>query len=374
MNRIETYYLIGTLLSDDFNSKRRNFFIKSIKSPTLSWPIFIITGSNHLVLQTIYCKLVQHDLTTHIPSDVLAHLKYIYHLNYQRNSEILEQVNSINFHLGLQGIIPLYLKGVGNIIDNLYGNMAERIMHDIDFLVPDQQWEIATDILLKNGYVGIKKYEPDKKMEMKHFPTLRKQGARAPVEIHRLPVDYEFSDTFGAEEVWQNKKYVNGNFNCYVMSDSHKIIHNFIHSQLHHEGHLFANVFMRNIYDLLLLSKRENPEEVFSNMSNYHKQAASYLRIMNKGFGINEKQTHVLKYTGYRYLIRHEINLRTWLISRCTYLILRIFRAYIKLPFLAITNKKLRVSLIKRLLDINWYRQHFASYNRNFIRNSNIQV
>ena len=364
MNRIQTYYLIGNLLSADTIADRRESVIKSLESPTLSWPLFIAIGSNHLVLQTLYSKLKEQDLSEHIPVEVFEHLKYIYDLNFKRNTEILEQVKSINTLLGSEGIVPLYLKGVGNIIDGLYANMAERIMHDIDIMVPDDQWEESANILIKNGYHGIKKYEPGKRAQMKHYPTLSKPGTRAPVEIHRLPVDYKFSDTFGAEEVWQTKKPAVGNISCFVMSDRDKIVHNFIHSQLHHEGHLYAKVFLRNLYDLLLLSKRENLETVFAGMNNYHKQAASYLRIMNKGFGISNSSKHILKYTGRRYLIRHEINLRTWIISRCTYLALRIFRAYIKLPLQALSNKELRASLIKRLLNRNWYEQHINSYKR----------
>lgn len=364
MNRIQTYYLIGNLLSTDSSSNRRESIIKSFESPNLSWTLFISMGSNHLVLQTIYCKLLEHALIEYIPLEVLDHLKYIYDLNCKRNTEILEQVSDINSLLSGQGIVPLYLKGVGNIIDGLYADMAERIMHDIDLLVPDEQWEESANILMKNGYLGIKKYEPGKRTEMKHYPTLSKPGTRAPVEIHRIPVDYKFSGAFGAEEVWQHKKLVAGSINCYVMCDRHKMIHNFIHSQLHHDGHLYAKVFLRNLYDLLLLSKHENLEDVFTGMNNYHKQAASYLRIMNKGFGINNSGKHILTYTGRGYLIRHEINLRTWVFSRCTYLALKIFRAYFKLPYLALTDRKLRTSLIDRLLDWNWYRQHMNSYKR----------
>lgn len=364
MNSIQTYYLLGNLLSADFETDRRELVINSLESPNLNWPLFIAIGSNHLVLQTIYCKLLEQKLTEYIPPEVLEHLKYIHDLNYRRNTEIMEQVISINTLLNDQGIVPLYLKGVGNIIDGLYTSIAERIMYDIDFLVPEGQWKTTAQILIKNGYQGNKGYDPCKRMMLKHYPTLSKIGAKASVEIHRLPVDFIFSTTLGAKEVWQNKKLMPVDLKCYVMSDRHKIVQNFIHSQLHHGGQLYAKVFLRNLYDLFLLSKRENPEEVFEGMNNYHRQAAGYLKIMNKGFGIGESQKQKLKHAGRLYLIRHEINLRTWVVSRSSYLVLKIFRAYIKLPFLSITDKALRASLIRRLLDINWYRQHLNSYRR----------
>lgn len=238
-------------------------------------------------------------------------------------------------------------------------------MYDIDFLVQDEEWEATAEVLLSNGFQGNKVYDPRKRTEMKHYPTLSKPGCRASVEIHRLPVDYIFTKTFKTAEVWQNKKLMNDEYNCYVMSDKHKIIHNFIHSQLHHDGNLYAKVFLRNIYDLYLLSKREDVQAVFASMNHYHRQAANYLQIMNRAFDTNNTKQRISGYTGLPYLVRHEINLRTSFISRIVLYTIKIFRAYIKLPFLSITDKELRVSIIKRLLRWQWYVQHFRSYNRN---------
>ena len=364
LNRLQTYYLIGKILSPGNKDENRNTVISSLESGGLNWPLFISTGSNHLVLQTIYCKLNEQNLTGYIPSDVLKHLKYIRDSNYNRNIEILRQVKEINTLLGHHGITPLYIKGTGNIIDGLYSDVAERIMYDIDFLVQDGQWETAAEILIKDGYSANKIYEPEKRKEMKHYPRLSKPGTKAAVEIHRLPVDYIYSGTFGAEEVWQNKKWTGGNYNCYVMCDKHKIILNFIHSQLHHNGNLYAKTFMRNIYDLFLLSKRENIEGVFAKMNNYHRQAANYMRIMNKGFGYGNSYLDISGHTGIPYLFRYEINLHSLIVSRITFLTHKIFKAYIILPFLAFKDKKLRLSLFKKILDKNWYKQHLKSYKQ----------
>jgi hypothetical protein len=364
MSRIQTYYLIGNLLTADSNPERREDIIKSLQSPTLNWPLFIATGSNHLVLQTIYFKLQEQKLTEYVPSEVLAHLKNVSDLNERRNTKIIQQVISINTLLVSHGIVPLYLKGVGNIIDGLYSNIAERIMHDIDLLVPDEQWETSADILINNGYQERKQYDMATRTKTMHYPILFRPGTIASLEIHRLPVNYMYADTLGVLEVWQDKKLVEGNLSCYVMSDRHKIIHSFIHAQLHHEGQLYAKVFLRILYDLLLLSKREDLEAVFTGMNKYHKQAASCLSVMNKTFGIKKSGKSDLKSGSRVFLIRHDINLRTWVVNRSTFLAIKIFRAYFKLPFRAIADKELRTSLIKRLLDRKWYAQHLNSYRR----------
>jgi len=41
----------------------------------------------------------------------------------------------MNATLNTAGISPIYLKGTGNLIDGIYGDVGERIIGDIDFLV-----------------------------------------------------------------------------------------------------------------------------------------------------------------------------------------------------------------------------------------------
>ena len=264
MTRSQTYYLISNLLSLDSSKGHMESIITLLDSPDINWPLFVATGSNHLVRQTIYCRILELKLTEYIPTEILEPLKYVYTLNYQRNTEILKQVVSINALLANYGIVSLYLKSIGNIIDGLYTNIGERIMYDIDLLVPEKQWKTSAEILLENGYLGNKIHDPSKHMMMKHYPTLSKAGETAWVEIHRERV-------------------------------------NVIHSKT---------------------------------------------RL----------------YTGQLYLSHHEINLHTWIISRSTHMDLKRFGAYIKLPFFAITDQKLRTSLFKRLLDKECYGRHLNSY------------
>jgi hypothetical protein len=361
MSRLQTYYLLCDLLSINCRPDIREAVIKSLQSKKQNWPLFISTASNHLVLQTIYCKLKQNQLTEYVPNEVLAHLQYIYELNYKRNVEILQQVKSINTILNHQGIAPLYLKGTGNIIDNLYPNMAERIMYDIDFLIPEHQLETATKILIESGYQQTKEYSPNDKLK-KHNPPLVKPGTISSVEIHCNPVNYKFSNSFSTHEVWQKAKQITGDFNCYVMCDSHKIIHNFIHSQLTHEGQLYAKVFLRNLYDLQLLSKREDPEQVFANMQSYQKQAFNYLGIMHQGFGLKRTGKSAFLFSYWKYSFRHQLNISSPLISIGNDFIFKIFRQYIKKIYNALYDKEVRGLLLKKLGTKNWYKLHFQSY------------
>lgn len=374
MNKRQTYYFIGKLLSTGRQPGYRESLIQSFKSPDFNWSGLIALGSNHLVLQTIYCRIIEEKFTEYIPFEVLAHLKYINDLNYRRNTEIIQQVNAINLSLNDKGIIPLYMKGAGNILDGLYGDTADRLMHDIDILVPDEHWELSAQILIQEGYQEAFKYDPGKREKTKHYPPLYKPGTKVAVEIHRLPVDYEYLKVLGTKEVWDRKKLINSKGACYVMCDRHKVVMNFVHTQLADNGYAYARVLLRNMYDLLLLARREDITEDFAGINNYHKQAEGYVRIMQKVFGIKYEKRSGWNIRSRIFSTRHEINIRSRLISSITFFTAFLFRTYIKIPIRSLTDRDLRNSSLKKLFDRNWYKRHYKSLTRFYIRKSSISV
>ena len=44
------------------------------------------------------------------------------------------------------------MKGTANLLDNLYVDIADRMIGDIDFLVRDEDFLPAVEIVLKLGY------------------------------------------------------------------------------------------------------------------------------------------------------------------------------------------------------------------------------
>ena len=135
---IRTLYFIGQCLSLDEHPTFRETIIAQFSDPDYAWNDFIWTCSNHLVLPVIYLKFRKHDLLDYLPEVLANHLEEIYKLNRTRNEQIILQMKEINATLNKAGISPIYLKGTGNLIDGVYSDIGERIIGDIDFLVPEK--------------------------------------------------------------------------------------------------------------------------------------------------------------------------------------------------------------------------------------------
>jgi hypothetical protein len=174
----------------------RDDIIRTIDSGEVDWKSVVYTGSNNYVLQAMYLKFENNDLLRHLPEELTTHLRKLYEMNLDRNSIILEHTAEINSLLKANGITPIFMKGLGNMLDGLYSSPGERMMLDIDILADPEQMEQAAGLLMADGFTPSVKYDPGRKPAMKHFPPLVKEGLPAFVDIHRMPVNIQYERYF----------------------------------------------------------------------------------------------------------------------------------------------------------------------------------
>ena len=127
----ELYKFACKCLLLDKNSQFEIEVKNKFKSGQIDLERFVLLCSNHLVLPAIYFRLNNAGLFEYFPLDFELHLKEIYHLNKKRNNEILLQIEELSNVLQNHDIEPIYLKGTGNLMDNLYSNISDRMIGDI---------------------------------------------------------------------------------------------------------------------------------------------------------------------------------------------------------------------------------------------------
>ena len=71
--------------------------------------------------------------------------------------------------------------------------------------------------------------------------------------------------------VFSEKKKIPGKTNCYVPSDKHKLIQNFIHSQLTNKSHKHRLIALRDLYDCHLLLKKVKIDDVLNEIKEKEK-------------------------------------------------------------------------------------------------------
>lgn len=282
---------------------------------------------------------------------------------------ILEQVSEIGDLLAKNNIYPILLKGAGNLIDNLYSDPAERIMGDIDFLVSETEYLKAAQILIGAGYSESKLYYYDDVTILKHYPRLSHPDRAASVEIHRLPVDESYIKLFNQKMIRKKLKKADGYPNYFVLSDEHKVVLNFIHSQLTNKGHNTGLVSLRDVYYLYLLSGRINLTVLLLQIIPY-KKAGDYFflsqKILGANIGYSAKPTLSNKWV----LFKHNLNFDCptfYSINKITTeLYDRIIIRYFGLIFKSFYSKKVRSFILMRLRKPLWYKSQLKSWKDTF--------
>lgn len=346
--------------------------IEKIETDSMDWQKFAANCSNHLILPIIYLKFQSHGIIEYLPKELSEYLKEVYDLNYSRNNQILEELQEITEILNKGNIYPVFLKGAGNLLDDLYSNIGERILGDIDLLVPEKEYLLSAKLLEDEGYSKRKDSAIYFDVSMsKHYPRISKPGFPASLEIHRLPVKENNKSWFNPCIIDQGKKTVIALKGCCVLSDNHKIIHNFIHAQLDHQGHTTGLVYLRDLYDLYLLSKRTPIKQTLTSIKKKRK-AIVYFAFAGKALGLNESFYSNSNFSIWFFSKRHDLILSSVNFNHTyrtiNYITRRVIIGYTAQIIKSFYSKNMRQSVIHRLSDHKWYRARLQSYVSFFAR------
>ncbi len=365
MNKLGIYLLLGRILRA--GAGREDDELHGILSDEMvDWEKFTALADRNLILQALYPKMERLGLQSFVPPELMEHLRLLHDMNAERNRMVIAQSERITTVLNRAGIQPVFMKGVGHILEGLYPDAGERILHDIDILVEPDLFDRSVEVLQHFGYRGRHTYDPDIHGRSKHYPILFKNGEPAFLEVHNMPVGRRYGHLLTAADVFAEKVPLKSLPGSFVMSDRQKIRHNFIHSQLEHFGHYYARIFMRNLYDLLLLSGKADIEEVLYGIGSYRRQVAGYLDVFYRLFDIERPDRRFPKPFLHLYSKRYHMSMEYPLLGRMNVMLLRLNRSFIIHPFLAVFDRGRRKVLLRKIADPAWYRKQVRYYRRFF--------
>lgn len=349
MNYKDLFYFTGHCLSLDDHPEFRETIRSRAEANEIDWEAFVELCSEHLIIPVIYLKFRDHHILELLEDELVQELRKIYELNRERNLQILKQIDEICAVLHPENIYPVFLKGTANLLDGLYSDLGERMMCDIDFLVKEEEFYPAAELLESNGYFHLKLIPYIDYKIRKHYPCLIKTGAVAPVEIHRTVVSKRNSKLHQPELVFKCKKEVEGKPDFFVPSDEHKLIHTFLHSQFENYGHAYKTVYFRGFYDLYLFSKRMNVSKLATNKL-YKRKAFSWLAFGEKLLQQHQKFNGIETFDSQIFTYKSELALS---FSKTHSMYIGIKR-YVLAVKNALVYQDERISALKRLKPSNW--------------------
>lgn len=159
----------------------------------LDWLAFwSLAGQQHV--QPLVARALANDrLRIHLPAEALPDLKASRLETTIHNLASQAELAAINTLLHGRGIPIIPLKGT-HLARRLFGALDARRCGDIDILVPEENWDIAYDLLMDYGYRPMASPRPGVQRHAFHgVPLLRVANGRGfVVELHRQLSDPRF--------------------------------------------------------------------------------------------------------------------------------------------------------------------------------------
>ena len=268
------FFFVAKCLLLKAHNTHKSVLIVQLNSGTINWENVVRVASNHLVVPLLYIRLKEADLLGYLPTDLKEYLIEIHQLNYDRNTILLQEIHELNLIFEQHKIQVIYLKGVAHLLKGLYTDIGERMIGDIDLLVNPKEMEFVATVLATNGFKALSKYDSSLFTRTKHYPRLVHSTKYFAVEIHK-DVIQKVGDRKLDFNAYDKKKVKTENF--YLPCIEHLIIHNALNTQLNDSGALLSTLNFRQQYDLLILSKEKNIEDVIQSVQYFNNTMRSYL-------------------------------------------------------------------------------------------------
>ena len=226
------------------------------------WEKVLRLSGDHLVTPQLRWALREQDLFSTLPTDVAEYLEAVYTLNLDKNTRCEEQLAKFIQALNSLGVRPLLLKGAAVIVGGLYPTPGERMITDIDVLIPSEHLPEILDRLaaegyrLANGNGKPENIEEPKHLSHHHYPPIYHPDWPVTIELHLHPVPLHYGRLLGADEMFREAtplKWHGGE--CLLPAPVHFIVHNFIHGFLHDTKYAMKNVSLRQLFEFALASR-----------------------------------------------------------------------------------------------------------------------
>ena len=155
MNYKEILFFVAKSLTISLEEKNRAEIEIMLKTTDVDWEAVVKLSTSHYVFPALYCNFKKADFLKYLPVDLIAYMKHITNLNRDRNTQILKQAKVLNSLLLANNITPIFLKGTGNLLAEIYDDIAERMVGDIDFIFSKEDYPKAITIFRAFGYVNV---------------------------------------------------------------------------------------------------------------------------------------------------------------------------------------------------------------------------
>lgn len=258
--------------------------VATLERAATHWHAVCWLAGNHLVTPTLAGALQRKGLFDRLPDEVREYLATLQALNRDRNRMLREQLFAITGQLNRLGIQPLLLKGAIALLPDAYPGAEDRVMGDLDILVPEARLPEAIAAVTAMGYrhwdEGV--LLPGESETWHHFPALLHSDLPVKLELHRRIVDDPADDARLRAGLESRIVTMPGAGEARAPDIPTRLLHNFLHAQIVDRHRRRRELNLRQLYEFAALAQAGAgklcwPELLARLRPRYHAALAEYL-------------------------------------------------------------------------------------------------
>jgi len=245
-----------------FDEQGNDDTLRTLTSPQVNWPKLLRTAGAQLVTPALASALKRRQILDQLDPEVRNYLDGIQSLNLIRNETLRTQLFRIAEELNGIGITPLLIKGAIALLPNHYPGATDRLMGDLDIVVPDEKMSDAHALLARMGYSE----KPDaylsyfwatavEKRSVAHIPGMQHQSLPVSVELHRRMLSKKHDDKALQQSANLLSIALPSGATVMIPDPTAQLVHSFIHSQISHQLGPRRLIHMRHLLEFAALTQ-----------------------------------------------------------------------------------------------------------------------
>ena len=135
--------------------RQKNEVLKGIDLNSINFEKLIKLASGHLMLPALFFNIQKKKVSYLFPEDFIEYIRNIFEINKARNKILLSEAKELSELLYKNNIKHIFLKGTALLLSDVFEDIGERMVGDIDFIIQHKDEERVKKVLYNNNYSSL---------------------------------------------------------------------------------------------------------------------------------------------------------------------------------------------------------------------------
>lgn len=249
-------------LADD--RAHREALTAQLRRRDLDWMALLALANDHALTPALHARLAAKSCIGELPDDVAAYLAELHRRSAERDRRLRGQAEEAISALNAVGVEPMLLKGGALLFKQTMFAPGDRLLVDLDLLVPHDAVAAASAALARQGYAPA---PPPPKRSMHSVGDFRRADEVGAIDLHVELISMWAHDRanqalpLASAEVWlDSERKTAGRASFRVPAPAHHVLHLVLHDQVHEMDHYFGRLNLHHLLDVAVLLAAEGAQ------------------------------------------------------------------------------------------------------------------